>query len=193
MAELFNFGSVEEKVSVGGGNSQKYIYPGIRHNVVIKDVKEGKSQNKETPFIEFSLYSKEGGPETARTFQFYTSPNTIVKTMEKIKHIATKVVKEEELNKATDVEALRDLLKGKSLRMKFTGEEYKNQNGEVKSRALIGLPPFAESISDEAEYPAISDEETKLKFDDKNQYDFKKLAEEGSEEPQTEQAGKSAW
>lgn len=190
MADLFNFASVEEK-QVGGGNSQKYIYPGIRHRVVIKNVTEGKTPGG-TPFIEFELYSKEGGPETSRKFQFYTSEKAIAKSMEKIKHIATKVVTEEELNNAKSVEELRDLLKGKVLRMKFTGEEYQNTSGEIKSRALIGLAPFAEAVEEGAAHPPVADEDTKLKFDDKNPYDFKKLEVAPSETP-SEDGAKAAW
>jgi hypothetical protein len=181
MADLFNFATVEEKVSTGEG-SQKYIYPGIRHQVVIKNVSEGKTPSG-TPFIEVEMYSKEGGPETAKKFPFYTSPAAIAKSMEKIKHIATKIVKEEALNKATSVEELRDLLKGGVLRMKFTGEEYKNANNEIKEKALIGLAPFAEAIEDGAEHAPIADADTKLKFDKNNTYDFKKLVESGSATP----------
>ena len=179
MADLFNFGEVEERENVGGGNSQKYIYPGIRHHVVIKDVKAGKNANN-TPFIELIMYTKEGGPEAARSFNLYTSPGALPKTQEKLKHIATKVATLEEVEAARDVEALRDLLKGKSLRMKFIGREYKNSNGELKERAEIGLAPFAEAIEEGAAYPVVSDEDTKLTFDKTNQYDFQKLEEEES-------------
>lgn len=181
MAELFNFGEVETKEEVGGGNSQKYIYPGIRHEVVIKSVKEGSPEGK-SPYVELEMYTKDGGPETARSFKFYTSKGDIAKTMEKIKHIATKVATQEEVTAAKNVDDLRDILKGKKLRMKFTGEQWKNESGEIKERALIGLPPFAEAIEDGAAYPAVANEDTKLTFDKTNKYDFK-LLEEGDEVP----------
>lgn len=188
MADLFNFAEVKE--SVGTGNSQKYIYPGIRHQVVIKNIKEDKTPSG-TPFIELELYTKEGGPEASVKFPFYTSEKAAAKSMEKIKHIATKVVTEAELNAAKTVEDLKDLLKGKMLRMKFTGEEYKNKNGEIKEKALIGLAPFAEAIEEGGDHPVILDEDTKLKFDKANQYDFKKFVEEGESAPQEQAAGKT--
>lgn len=191
MADLFNFGEVEVRENVGGGNSQKYIYPGIRHHVVIKDVKAGKNANN-TPFIELIMYTKEGGPETARSFTLYTSPGALPKTQEKLKHIATKVATLEEVEAAKDVESLRDLLKGKSLRMKFIGKEYKNANGELKERADIGLAPFAEAIEEGAAYPVVSDEDTKLTFDKNNSYDFEKYKEEGVQEVDPSSMGTDA-
>jgi len=180
MADLFNFEKVEEGADKGQGKG-KYIYPGIYHNVLIKNVKKGSSPNG-TPFIEIEMYTKEGGPEAAKSFKFYTSEKAKPKSLEKIKHIATKVAKEDDVNKAKDLEALRDLLKGNALRMKFTGREYLNSSNERKEVAEIGLPPFAEAIQEGAEYPVVEDENTELKFDKNNEWDFKKL-DEGEESP----------
>lgn len=191
MADLFNFKEVEEKESVGG-NSQKYIYPGIRHNVVIKDLKAGVNPNG-TPFIEIFLYTKEGGPDTVKGFKFYTSAGALPKTQEKLKHIATKVATLEQVEGAKTVEDLRDLLKGNSLRLKFIGREYKNSNGELKEAAEIGLAPFAEAIQEEAAYPVVADEDTKLVYDKTNPYDFKKLEEEGTDSPEPVSSEAAPW
>lgn len=197
MADLFNFEQVEEG-KVGGGNAQKYIYPGIRHKVVVKNLKEDKTPNG-TPFIELELYTKEGGPENSTKFPLYTSEKALKYTMERLKHIATAIVKEEDVNKAKNVEDLRDLIKGGVLRMKFHGEEYINKNGEVKEKATIPVTyPFAEAIEDGAEKPAIADEDTKLTDIDKNnQYEFKKVEVNPTPDPASDISAldpvKAAW
>ncbi len=60
------------------------------------------------------------------------------------------------------------------MRIKFRGEEYIKQDGSVGTRAVIGLPEFAEAITADAEYPAVSD--TKLTFN--LDTDVKKLAKQ---------------
>jgi hypothetical protein len=191
MANLFDFKEVETNVS--GGSNQKFIYPGIKNHIIIGDVSQGASKSG-TPFIEIEMYTKEGGKDSSKKFQFYTSEKAMKMSLEKIKHIATKVVTEEELNAATDIESLKDLLRGKALRMKFSGQEYVNKNGEVKENALIGLAPFAEAIEEGAEHPPVADGDTKLKYDKDNEYDFKKLEVEATESPVVQEGtGKTGW
>lgn len=184
MGNLFSTQGVEEtpKSSKVG----KYIYGGIYHNIVISDVKSGESANG-IPYVEVTMHTKEGGVEAARSFNFYFSEAAAKVSMSKLKHISTKIVtlqQFEEINATSSselAEALRELLKGESLRVKFTSEEYINQSGEVKERANLGLPDFAEAIQEGAEYPVIADEDTKLTYDKTDKYDHKKVVAPTSE------------
>lgn len=182
MEELFNFEEIDGEKVVGGGNAQKYIYPGVRHNVIIKDVGQGQTPNG-TPFVSIEFFTKEGGPETAKEFRFWMSERAKTISLQKLKHIATKVAKLDEVNAVKSLDEWRDLLKGRALRIQFNGEEYENANGEIKEKATIGLVPFAEAIEDDAEYPAVSDEDTKLAFDKENKYQMKRLPSKATEAP----------
>jgi len=156
----------------------KYIRPGI-FDVTIKSVKGETNQNG-NPTIVFSMYLIDGDAEATTDFRFYLSEKAAVTTYKKIRHIFTKVVKDADYlsSTANSVEELGDVynskLAGKSLRIKFRGEEYIKQDGSVGTRAVIGLPEFAEAIADGAEYPAVSD--TKLTFN--LDTDVKKLAKQ---------------
>jgi len=48
------------------------------------------------------------------------------------------------------------------LRIKFIGEEYQNQAGDIKEAARIGYPNFAEAIEEGAEYPPVADEDSEF-------------------------------
>lgn len=85
-------------------------------------------------------------------------------TLSKMKHIATKVVSEDELSKVTSIEDYNKLLTGKQLRMKFSGEE-RWYNGNIYVNAKIGFPNFAETIDGTP---------TKLTYNPNNSYDYKK-------------------
>jgi len=175
---MFNLNEVEE--NVGGGNGL-YIYPGVR-NVTINGWTTGTSPQGK-PFVEVELTTveamKEGKENASKKFQFYMSDAATEKSLQKIKHIVTKVTKASNITNQPDLNSfvamLNNISKGKSYRQKFTGEEYE-YNGEIKEGARIGLPPFAEAINPGAEYEAVADADTKLTFDKNNQYDFKKLA-----------------
>lgn len=196
---MFDLSEVKE-----GGNSGKadlYIYPGIRE-VVIQKWKKDKTQ-KGDPKITLDLITvkaKEEGVDATRTFNdFNMFGGSLEYSVRKIKHILTKVVKESEITAKEDlddfVEMLNDLSRGKSLRMKFVGEEYINANGEVKEVAKIGLPEFAEAIEEGAEYPVVSEADSKLVYDKNNKYDFKKLPADQTPEAEvaTSAKDKPAW
>lgn len=187
MSNLFSNENVVEKV---GGNGGKYIYPGIYDEVIIKGVTSGTSKNKQTPFVAVELYTKEGGEQNSKSFEFYMSENAADMSKAKLKHIATKVNTEEAFNSisASSLEEyaqkLNSIMAGRELRMKFTGEEYENAQGDVKEAARIGLPNFAEATQPGAAYPPVSKEKSQLTFDKDNEYDFKKL----NIQPDTEQS-----
>jgi len=174
---MFNLNEVKENV---GGNGL-YIYPGVR-NVTINGWSAGTSQNGKD-FIEVELTTveamKEGKENASKKFQFYMSEAAKDRSLSSIKHIVTKVTTSDKITNASDLNGfaamLNSISKGKSLRVKFTGEEYE-YNGEIKEAARIGLAPFAEAINSGADYDVVADADTKLTFDKNNQNDFKKLA-----------------
>ena len=194
---LFTQKISEVKESSGSGSNQKYIYGGVYNHVTIDSVTSGKSANKGTPFIEFAFYTKEGGKDALSKQQMYLTPNTIDNVQAQIKHIATKIVTEAELESGLDdstpealASSLNSLLKGQSLRMQFNAQEYINSNNEVKEKATIPLyPPFAEAIQTGAEYEVVEDADTELKFSKDDKYQFKKVVAPTQESEVAEMAG----
>lgn len=183
---MFNLKEVSEEVK--GGSNEKYIYPGIRNKVIIKKWSQGKSSQKGTPFIAVHLVTQEGKESNVepKQFEFYVSDAAMEGTLSRIKHIVTKVATEAEFASKSPadmeemVEHLNDISRGKVLRIKFTGEEYLNGQGEVKEAARIGYPEFAEAVEEGAEHSVVADADTKLVFDKNNQYDFKTLPKDAS-------------
>lgn len=177
MENIFSNQNVEDTVATG----QKYIYPGLYDSVIISEVVAGASKKKQTPFIGIKMHSEDGGPTNAKSFEMYMSEGAYKTSKTKIKHIATKVNTLEafEAIQATDLEdyalKLRAILVGRKLRMKFTGSQYENAQGEIKDNANIGLPPFAEAVEAGAAHPIVEKADSKLTFDKNNQWDFKKL------------------
>jgi hypothetical protein len=176
----------------GGG---KYLKPGI-NNTTIGTI-EGTTPEQGSPYIEVKFYKEGETIENSTGVRFYMSEKGRARSLEKIKHIATKVVKEAEVD-SIQAETLEDyasklqnLLMGKSLRMKFVGEEYVNASNQVKVKTTIGLPSFAEAIYEGGEYPIV--EETKLKYNENNSYDMKKLEKASPETAGSESTGKLGW
>lgn len=157
----------------------KYIRGGV-HEVTIKGVKGEVNQNG-TPMILIEMYLRSADSTASSTFRFPMSPNAEDSSLKKIRHIVTKVAKDEAyLNAKGDSveeygESLNEILAGQSLRMKFTSEEYLKQDQTVGVRANIGLPNFAEAIQEGAEKPVVSEADSKLVYSVNNKYDYKKL------------------
>jgi hypothetical protein len=157
-----------------------YISFGV-HEVTIKEV-VGTTTPNGNPVINVSMYPLNGNPENANAFGFVLGGGAKEWSEKKLQHLATKVVTKDQYLATTGSnieeygQALDSLLAGKSLRIKFTGEERLKQDGSgITIRANIGLPNFAEAIEEGSEYPVVLAENTKLVFDKTNQYDFKKL------------------
>ena len=110
--------------------------------------------------------------------RFYLSEKAAESSYKKIRHIFTKVTTDAEYlaAKAGSIGELGEVynskLAGKSLRIKFRGEEYLKQDGNVGTRAVIGYPEFAEAIHEGADYPVVP--VTKMTFNPDT--DIKKLA-----------------
>lgn len=193
---MFDLNSVEERSN--SGKADLYIYPGVRR-VIIEEWSKGES-SQGTPVIKVKLITtaaKEAGTEASKEFNFYMTEKAQEMSLRKIKHILTKVTKEANIKSVSSadefVTMLNNLSKGKEIRIKFSGRE-DLYNGEVKEFAQIGLPDFAEAVIDGAEYPAVSDEDTKLTYDKNNQYDFRKLPADQTPESQVGSASNApAW
>jgi hypothetical protein len=174
---MFDLSDVKENA---GGGKRLYIYPGVL-NVTINGWSATTNANgKELLQLEVTTVDamSEGTQNASKKFDFYFTENAQEKSLQKVKHIVTKVTKEANIKPANDLAGFAGMLnsisKGKSLRMKFTGEQYL-YNGEVKVSARIGLPAFAEATNPGAEYEPVADADTKLVYDENNKYDFKKL------------------
>lgn len=169
---MYSTKNTEEKVF-----ESKFIEPGI-HTVKVKDIK-GEEPEGFSPRLTFFFETKEGKVAEAA---FYMSEKAMGKSLEKIKHLATKCIKADVLDKieADNLEDygtnLTKALKNKVLRVKFVGEEIEGKEGKGSwDKANIGLPPFAEATKEGAEYAPVSDEGTKLKFDKNSKWDYKPL------------------
>lgn len=180
------------------GTSEKgsvYLKPGIS-NATIGTI-EGVTPEMGSPYIEIGFYKEGGEIENSTKVRFYMSDKGRSRSLEKIKHVATKVVKAAEVD-SIEADTLEDygsklqsLLMGKSLRMKFVGEEYVNASGAVKVKTTVGLPSFAEAITDGAEYPVVT--ETKLKYNENNSYDMKRLEKTPTGAAGGESTGTLGW
>lgn len=173
-----NFGTKGTQELTGGG---KYIRPGINHNVVIDSV---KGVNESKPYIEFLFRTPKATAEEGNRQRFYMhTEGSLALNTARLKHIATKVVTESEIDNisANDImdygAKLNKLLSGKRLRMKFIAEEYVKADGSVGVRSVLPVQNFAEAINPGAEYPIVKDADTKLKYDENNTYDYKRLSE----------------
>lgn len=171
---MFSFKETEDPK----GFESKFIEPGI-HTVTVKEVK-GVSEG--TPYIQIT-FEKEGKTADIR---FYMTDAAAEKSMQKLKHLANKIIKNADLeNIVGNVEdlgfGLNKKLSGKKVRVKFSGEEVVGKVGEDGKKkpnwfkSVIGLPAFAEAVINGAEYAAVPEEMSKLKFDPNNKYDMKRL------------------
>lgn len=178
---MFSFKNVEESK----GFESKFIEPGI-HVVTVKEVK-GVSEG--TPHIQFT-FEKEGKTADIR---FYMTDAASVKSMQKLKHLANKMIKNADLESITgdivDVGfGLNKKLAGKKVRVKLCGEEVEGKigdDGKKKSnwfKSVIGLPEFAEAVIEGAEYSPVPEGMSKLKFDPNNKFDMKRLETPTSKE-----------
>ena len=169
---MYSTKDTEEKVF-----ESKFIEPGV-HVVKIVGIK-GEEPEGYSPRLMFGFTTQDGKAAEA---VFYMSEKAVGRSLEKVKHLATKCIKTEDLDKV-EAESLEDyasqlnkILKNKVLRVKFTGEEIEGKEGKNNwDKATIGLPPFAEATKEGAEYTPVSEEDSKLTFNRNNKYDYKAL------------------
>jgi hypothetical protein len=167
---MFGSKETEEKVF-----DSKFIKPGV-HEVTIAEV-TGDTPEGKSPYVMFKFVDKEG---KAADIRFYLSTGAVKRSLEKIVHLGTKLVTREQID-ATDADTateyganLNKLLRGKKVRIKFSGEQVQGTNGKPNwFKAVIGLPAFAEEIE-------VSP--SKLKFDENSKWDMKRLEATSSTE-----------
>tara|TARA_R110000868_G_scaffold386141_1_gene654333 strand:+ start:456 stop:1007 length:552 start_codon:yes stop_codon:yes gene_type:complete len=148
----------------------KWIKAGINENVVLHSIEAIVPEDTtKSPYLEFGFRLSNGTDQDLNKVKFYMSDSAATKSIEKIKHIATKLVTEEQIDAVTGTDlasygkALNNLLSGKVIReMKFVGEEYL-KDGKVRVAAKLGLPKFA------------SKEVGTLKYNPNSEYDLVKL------------------
>ena len=133
-----------------GVGESKYIAPGV-HVVTITKI-EGFTPEGKSPYVRFTFADSTGKTVDS---DFFFSENATETSLKKIKHIATKIVTEgqvDSINVATVGEyayALSKLLTGKAVKIKFRGKEIAGKDGKNNwFKAEIGLPKFAEKITE---------------------------------------------
>jgi hypothetical protein len=154
----------------------KWITPGV-HEVVIDSI-QGIEADK--AYIEFKFRLPEGDNKDTSSQRLYIhTPKSFRLNMSRIKYIAKHVVKEVEIDSCESSsvmeygEQLDSLMGGKTLRMKFNGEQYV-KDGEVKTRAVLPLNNFCEALEATAEYAVVPKEASTLVYDVNK--DLKKVA-----------------
>lgn len=185
---LFNTSNIEEK-----GTMSYYITPSVSEVTILNihgETPEGTNfqGNPRSPFLEVEMKLKGAEDKNSTRFRMYTSASMIEKTMKQITHMATRMVKKAQLdavggdNLTTEQygQNLHNLLSGKSVRLQFNSEEYKNADQEVKTKPMIPNNTwFAEAIEEGAEHPVIPAAISKLKYSRDNVYQNRKIVEPG--------------
>jgi len=164
-----------------------FIGYGVHNDVTIVGVESGNSQAG-TAFVQLTVKKTGDDDKNATILKMYFTAKSQLISMRKVVNIHSAVAKLDILqNKsfASSVElatALDAMWKNKRLRLKLQGSEYitQNEQGEdiVKTRTEIPLNNFVEAIMEGAEKPVVSNDDTKLTFNDKDKWDFRRLSEE---------------
>jgi hypothetical protein len=150
---------------VTADNAPKTIKPGVHENVMITGVTDGKTSNGKS-IISIGFQTPDNATFTSDCSMEGKAPEY---TMRKIKHLLSKFIPEETINNITSTDQVNKQLTGKTLRIKFQGEEYLNKEGQVRIKTALGLPNFAESMK-------IAKVDSSLTFDSTNNYDIKRLS-----------------
>lgn len=164
---MFNTKDLKTKEAV-----QLYVKPG-NQKVIVNSIRgEQPADTNRSPFIELEIYPSGSSPENCFRGRLYTSDKALELTLERLKHICTKLITDEEFdaigNSSTNVEEyaakLNAVCAGKELRMHFDCEQYRNSNMEVKEKPMIPMnTPFAEATQPGSQYEPVSDNNSKLK------------------------------
>lgn len=172
---MFTFNDVPEVTS----NFKPTIEPGISE-VIILGYDSKTEENY--PHVQLKFSNLEGTREvfiklgTNAEINPGKSVSSLTVSLKNLRHIASACLNDAEKEAITAssqelfLYKVLDAIKGKKLRMKFTGRQYYDKAGAIKVATEIGYPNFAENIS-------IPREQTILRFDPNNSYDFKKVIE----------------
>jgi hypothetical protein len=150
-----------------------YLSKGINKDVMIGEMQAFEPETG-SPYLSILLYPASSSPENGTNFRFYMSDNARARSLEKITHLVTRIISKDELlkinSKSTTLEEfatnITAAINGATMRwFKICAEQYINKDGAVKDKLIIGLPAF------------VSQDEThKLRWDESNPYDYKKIA-----------------
>lgn len=175
---MFNF----KNVSV---DRPSFIGYGVHNDVTIVGVESGNSQ-KGTEFVQLTVKKTGDDDKNSTILKMYFTENAQPISMRKIMNIHSAVAKldilqNKDFNSTKELaEGLDAMWKNKRFRLKLQGSEYITQNDEgkdiVKTRTEIPLSNFAEAIMEGAEKPVVTDETTKLTFDIKDKWDFRRIS-----------------
>ncbi len=155
----FGFDNVESADSAFKGR----IEPGV-HEVIITGITSETSKNdKSYVSIKCENVAKTREHEER---MFTSTPKGTEFTKSRIKHLVQKVTGKS-LKGEVSIEQLEKVLKGKSIRIKFIGEQYE-YNNDIRTRTNFAFMGFAESLS-------VTEEDSALSYDSSNPYDFKPL------------------
>lgn len=156
----FNFAEVQASKEV-----KPVIRPGVNENITIGSITEDLTPNGKK-VIKVPFMSTDGAELVIDMSMEGGAPQY---TMRKLKHLMTKVASEDVVNAATSIDDVNKILKGQTLRIKFTGEEYVSQrDGKVYVKTVLGLPNFAEPMTTSKEMSALS-------YNPTSEYDLKKV------------------
>lgn len=138
------------------------IRPGI-HICKVVDVGHGTNQNGKQ-YISVKLENTDGTREHVEMF-FLTTEKAIEWTKKRLVHLIDNVTGTKKELTEIDLIAIAKLLKGKTARFLFVGEEYEYE-GNVRIKTMLNFLPFVENISVD---------ETKSKFEFDENRNIKKL------------------
>jgi len=178
---MFKFDTNEQNAKATTGS--RYIVPGVHDNIQMVDINVGTSRNN-NPVVNVKLESmddnsflEEGLPASETVSGSGKSPRMF--TMWKLQDIALAVCTAEEFESIQGntleefIDKYRSLVLGKPFRMKFSAEEIFS-NGKHWDKARIPLPNKRGTVAESMDIPK---EETKLKYDVNNPYDYKKAVQ----------------
>jgi hypothetical protein len=160
-----NFNNVEVK------EGPSYVQPGVSE-FLITEIKEGVMPfDDKVPCISIKVEDLENKSVYVENFSMKTEKSPGKEkapyewSLERIKHLGTKIISEDDFNSIQNVNQMSAKLVGSKVRLKFGAREYLSNDNVLKVVAKLPFSRFAESIS-------IPKEKSSLKYDPKNKYDY---------------------
>jgi len=143
-----------------------YLQVGVNDDVTIVDINAVVEEGK-TPYFDL-LIAPSSNIESPNSFRLYFSEKATQYSLARIKHIATKVVTQEQIDNVVGTDfndyatKLKMLLGGRRLRLLLNGSEYMRNDGSIGTRTELPMMNFAEAIVDGAEYAAVTKDNSSL-------------------------------
>lgn len=157
MIKTFGFKGVEEVKS--------RIEAGIEKCQIV-GVEDGTNDNNKY-FLALGLLTTDGMREHTERFYFSTEKGEKI-SLQRIKSLIKELVGDDKSEGEYNVQELNAMLTGVKGRFKFVGEEYE-YNGDIRMRTQLSYSGFCEKAS-------VSDEDSKLKFNEKKDVKYLPVA-----------------